>query len=368
MHRQNFAALLLIAVAGSHVSALDPGCNWVPSEPSDGCDTSLRGTLRNQFDPPVANPTTVSRTVNNFSPELVHHNNTCTPAIDTYTVDFEVQQTETYSVNTSTTVEVAQEMKTRAEVYSVAEVETGIKTTVSSTVAFGFSAAATVVNRSSSTIQQTVPPKNKFEILPAVQVTDYIITCDTYATVREYRVDCGGPTWTAFEKCGWVTASAYAQVVSSGANYTTELTQTGSCAGDSDMDNDGIPDWEDPDIDGDGWANDHDDNIDNDDYDNDSDTDIDGDGIPNDQDDSPFGTFQTDDIDGDGEPNHEDDDMDGDGVDNDEDDDIDGDGVLNEDDPDADGDGVADEDDDTNPFFAWIIELIRRLLELFQLV
>lgn len=52
-----------------------------------------------------------------------------------------------------------------------------------------------------------------------------------------------------------------------------------------------------------------------------------------------------DDIDDDGIPNEEDPDMDGDGIPNEEDPDTDGDGIPNEEDPDIDGDGIPNEED-----------------------
>lgn len=363
------AALLMLCWPGYFAIADDVGCIWSPSEPSDECDLVQTDIDRNVMDPPEAHPTTVSRDVDDFSPSLLHENDSCTPTTDTFAVDFEVQQTETFSVQTTTTVAIATELKTKAEVYSVAEAETGIKTEVTQSLAFGFSLEATVINRSQSSILQEVPPKNRFEVLPAVTIRDYIITMRSFDTVRTYRVsDCspGSPSYEAVKSCGIRDDVAYASVVNGGANYTTRLTQFETCSGDSDTDNDGIPDTEDPDIDGDGWANEHDDDTDNDGVPNDQDDDIDGDGISNDQDDSDWGPFQTDDIDGDGTPNHEDDDMDDDGTANEDDDDIDGDGVLNDEDPDADGDGVEDEND-LSPW-GWLLELIRRILELFRLV
>ena len=122
---------------------------------------------------------------------------------------------------------------------------------------------------------------------------------------------------------------------------------------DNDLDNDGIPNAEDPDNDGDGVSDDNEDiktlednddsvsdekDTDGDGISDDKDDDIDGDGITNDKD--------TDD-DGDGTPDSQegDNDLDNDGIPNDKDDDIDGDGITNDKDPDDDNDGVPDDKD-----------------------
>ncbi len=121
-------------------------------------------------------------------------------------------------------------------------------------------------------------------------------------------------------------------------------------ATDTDDDNDGVPDVEDPfpldlndsiDTDGDGVG----------DY---ADNDDDGDGVHDNDDAFPLDETETMDTDGDGVGNNSDDDDDGDGVNDDEDAfplddsetlDFDGDGIGDNADEDDDGDGVNDEED-----------------------
>jgi hypothetical protein len=293
-------------------------------------------------------------------------NDSCVQEQSAFNIQFSLERTESWNVTTTTTATLANDMRASVSIHSVGNFGTGIQSTVSNSLALGFTKIATVGQSQSGGITKIIAPKHEFSVTPFSIHTSYIVTARTADRINYYNANCGGGTWRAREACGIRDLAAYATVVSGGAFFTTRLRQIGTCTANPDMDQDGIPDQDDSDVDGDGWANEHDPDVDNDGIANGQDPDIDGDGIPNGQDPSPNGKPQTNDIDGDGIPNHEDPDMDGDGIDNGEDEDMDGDGIVNEDDPDADGDG--EQDNAPGGFFAWLLDLIRSIINLVRLV